>query len=307
MAANAGRKRKHDEVLDAITILPCPSADFETALKLTPIITVQKYEIPFHWLSGTKSRHFRGSLIISRPDEVLITKTDGDRGLYAIELAAPGIYGLSRLSKDVKLKEIRRLTKSRLAYSESSHDFSDFPKEENWWLQLREPLMTPANIMLTPTRLVLSRSNDQAYGDVKNLKPKALDTVTGPMVQESRGDLKQQYLNFLFLSRSSLAYFAKSTLARARTEAVDVTLHIQVLKSLLLPIDGLERKYRETIPRYVQAIDRASIELDAVEITFVKKWLSKIAEMNSIGLPPKIDDDIDALKLREYCCMSFTH
>lgn len=78
--------------------------------------------------------------------------------------------------------------------------------------------------------------------------------------------LKAQYTEALYRSRASLAYFAKGPLSRVRAAFADnndanarlISL-VDYLRTLIIPISVLDKKYRETLPDLISQMPNANV------------------------------------------------
>lgn len=105
------------------------------------------------------------------------------------------------------------------------------------------------------------------HGDPKPLCQQGNDPVlASPFdavpsnVQSVLETLHQQYLETLYTSKTSLAYFAKGPLVRARTQIQSMpTPHHSVLadfcRDSIIPIKKMDLKYRDSIVNVLQALD----------------------------------------------------
>jgi len=76
---------------------------------------------------------------LDSPGNILITKTDGERQLSAVEKVSDGVFTLFKLSPLVKMKDVRRLALlARKAVSPDSEKVEVGKKclEKDWWADL---------------------------------------------------------------------------------------------------------------------------------------------------------------------------
>ena len=103
--------------------------------------------------------------------------------------------------------------------------------------------------------------------------------------------IKAQYKEFLYRSKASLAYFAKGPLSRARAGFSDetdspTTRHclIEHLRALIIPLDILDKKYREALPCLVKELPSANISDDERhEVTAKYKKSTRRSKKERIG------------------------
>jgi DNA replication regulator SLD3 len=183
---------------------------------------------------------------------ILITRSEADRSLYAIEWVSRGIYAMCKLGGWVKEKA---LVGAALSAKEErqpaivNQDAGD--NDSTWWMSARAnipPLPMPLPMSGTPTE----RAGDSAAAGVlfsmKCWKPKApLETTrfldsnpcsrgdqsivnmivqspepmertaaTEQLAQDIFDMVRTQYFETLYISKASLAYFPKGPLSRLR-------------------------------------------------------------------------------------------
>ncbi|KAJ9389641.1 hypothetical protein DTO063F5_2134 [Paecilomyces variotii] len=107
--------------------------------------------------------------------------------------------------------------------------------------------------------------------------------------------LRRQYLEALYASKTSVAYFAKGPLTRCRTAfqlSKDTSTKpgdlISFYRDAILPVKKVDLKYRETLPAMVNDIALASSEDEATSRT--KKRKSKKKKLGKDGLYPEEQD-----------------
>lgn len=123
----------------------------------------------------------------------------------------------------------------------------------------------------------------------------------------STTSVNSQYLEALYSTKTSLAYFAKSTLSRARSELQRVEHFlaenplISILQNLIFKMDDFNAKYDEFIPTAVQenVYSTTFIVTDEERKYLIQKFKrngGEDDEINESTLQRKIND----LKIREY-------
>ncbi|KAL8907276.1 MAG: hypothetical protein Q9207_001517 [Kuettlingeria erythrocarpa] len=127
------------------------------------------------------------------------------------------------------------------------------------------PVGSEASFYTTQTHRADPRSLKSGHGRPLDLqKPDYLKQQRDP--QSVLKSLKAQYTETLYRSRASLAYFAKGPLSRARAAFTDknganaslISL-VDYLRTLIIPISVLDKKYRETLPDIISQIPSANI------------------------------------------------
>ena len=119
--------------------------------------------------------------------------------------------------------------------------------------------------------------------------------------------VKSQYLEALYSTKTSLAYFAKSALSRARSEfqRVEHSLAenplISILQNLILKVDDFNTKYEEFIPAAVKEnVHTATfIITDEERKHLIRKFKRNGGEDDEIN-ESTLQREINDLKIREY-------
>ncbi|KAI5808842.1 DNA replication regulator SLD3-domain-containing protein [Peziza echinospora] len=324
--ASVSKKRKRDEekVLlgEPFIIQPHTSSVFESAIKITPAVVFPRKCVPPSWLSGMPPRLFSASIpALDAPGYVLITKTEGERPLSAVEKISEGVFTLCKLSANVKMGEVRRLAqivrKPTLPAPEYVHPSKICP-EKDWWTQiLLDGFDLDAAGAGGGNSVVLSMMHPktQPAQDVRLLSPPAeIVEFREPTPAEILGQVLSQYLEALYVAKTSIAYFTKSTLSRARvkfqqevtpgvgTSPQGIDQLVEYLQGMLLPLDKMDVKYKKTV---IQIATEDTIEdgtmLKNGEEEYVHRWVKvnfndKIIQHND----PLLKRQIDELKIREY-------
>lgn len=103
--------------------------------------------------------------------------------------------------------------------------------------------------------------------------------------------LRSQYAEALYHSKGSLAYFAKGPLSRARTTFhfecdanLDLNNLLDFLKSLVVSIPQIDKKYKETVPRLVDEMKVFAAASDDENQLRSKRRKSKKIKLGKDGL-----------------------
>ena len=264
---------------------------------VTPVVTIPRPLLPIDWLVGSSPRIFsvhRTLLIpsINGIEPVIVAKVEGEKSMVVIEQIDKCLYTMCTLRKDLKLKDVRTVAKSAKDLSLQVQEQADDPRmeigEDEWWRgmvvrpkqgqgehpslqlqflledepspQVEEPPATEENEMLTFTRHDSEFSADSGY-------------VSSPQDPHSiaRTGLISQYLEALYSTKTSLAYFAKSALSRARAEfqrledlSEDNSL-ISFLRTMVFSMDDFNTKYETFLPTMTKEDNGASTPLSISE------------------------------------------
>ncbi|KAL2178715.1 DNA replication regulator SLD3-domain-containing protein [Thermothelomyces heterothallicus CBS 202.75] len=124
------------------------------------------------------------------------------------------------------------------------------------------------------------------------------DPFAQPNAEEIFSNLRAQYIEALYHSKGSLAYFAKGPLSRARAafnldwetnlNMIDL---VEFLKSLVMTTVAIDKKYRETIPEIVAKM-KTTVQESETGASKPKKRKNKKPKLGKDGLYPGEIDHI---------------
>jgi len=303
---------------------------------------------------------------IEQPEgpDVLIARLDHDAHFYAVERVQEGIYSLCRLGQWVDIGQLQAAAyitvKRSLREVEISHTVES---EGRWW---HTAILVPRDehrgkrrkdecrAQADPTRPQLPVSEDYTRAGAQELQAEGFDKLSVSVPEddspacslEVRADLQvvsahivNQYLEALYLSKTSLAYFPKGPLSRARaalnfdqTTAAQRQELAQFIRSMILTMIAMDKKYKERIPSTIKLLTQPILPLTdasavtakpikvrtgkkmklgkdgfyAVEETFLEKWLlDDDSDPNSTDAPTlengnrSLNTKVSQLRLRE--------
>ncbi|KAI9728613.1 MAG: hypothetical protein M1828_002719 [Chrysothrix sp. TS-e1954] len=214
-----------------------------------------------------------------RDSKILIVNFDDEKPLYALECVARGTYAVCPLDEAVNIQDLRAIASDiKPEHVRSSAILPKHNSATDWWSQCAVPLgLNHANGKAAepdcgPERSAAGRDSQQtSIPEQTDAQPVAnefapLELSSPP--EEVHENLVRQYLDTLYLSRSSLAYFSKGPLSRARAASSHYRsqdhgvsgLHgfIENLRAMLLKPSTIDKKYvarlPEVIKKYVQQI-----------------------------------------------------
>ncbi|WPG99804.1 Hypothetical protein R9X50_00262300 [Acrodontium crateriforme] len=238
---------------------------------------------------------------------VLIAEESQYDHLYAIEKISHRVYSLCRLVKWVDNKDI--IERSR--HSSESDEW--LPKRralhsvENarpWWAraaievslsvqevdhlpELRMNKIQESNTQPTSSswpRIEVPIPIDTPLQEQAGLESIDQSDIQPPTAQESFQELAKHYMETLYLSRTSLAYFVKGPLSRARA-AFSTTSHpslsvlelVGFLREAVLPSTAMDKKYREGISSIIKELPAVNTESPEKSLKSKKKrkWRTK--------------------------------
>ncbi|KAK5139012.1 hypothetical protein LTR04_003987 [Oleoguttula sp. CCFEE 6159] len=222
---------------------------------------------------------------------ILVAQSAVDGSVYAVEEIRTGVYALCKLGSWVKAGDIQLLRQNRAAVRlKSAQTTSRGPDDGRWWD--RAAVQQPPGMELgtkRPTHRSLSMTRPafevteicSAATPSPALSPPAYEAaqiidvsqmVTSPVVkplpepfeqssaQEVTQTIVAQYLETLYLSKTSLAYFSKGPLSRARAafstgieSSPQLSDLIVFLRSMVLTLSVMDKKYRTKLPDTILA------------------------------------------------------
>ena len=132
-----------------------------------------------------------------------------------------------------------------------------------------------------------------------------------PPIAEILDQVWRQYFDTLYLAKTSLAYFSKSTLSRARATFHDVEVTMsrnrfdqldEFLRKMVLPLDRVDTKYRKSL---VQSVLEYDVDDSTVfgpdEESFIQRWkLLTFGERFIKESDQEFKQHLEKLKIREY-------
>ena len=231
---------------------------------------------------------------------VLIAKLDDNKSLYAIEYDSPNRYVIFRLGSRTDLNKIysvaihsRQTAASRpqsragsistpggddvFMDRNSQIDGPKFSKKKKLAIEALTSMVRKPSVASTisqddwstiPNPLLAATTADTPMSEApsQSYSPASQEVVAPPPEptrEEVLENIRSQYLENLYLSKASTAYFAKGPLSRARATYqldIDSTYNmkelIDFLKTLILPSKTLESKYKANDGGVVEAISK---------------------------------------------------
>lgn len=229
---------------------------------------------------------------------VLVAEHNG-KSLYAIEQVRPGLYAQCRLGSWVTLSQLGGLLDKKgcliPAPKRLRLDSTDY-----WWrtitafrkdkgqlhpeertgqpclkksLDLGKPGYITTGPNLSPQEVPSAApglSLDPATTSFKGTPPPELPQLPSDQpfrdLEDLLSSIRKQYMESLYKSKASLAYFAKGPLSRARAAFLDghdapACPHrlVEYLRTLIIPLSLLDQKYRDTLPTLVAQLPSANM------------------------------------------------
>ncbi|SPQ18863.1 8f4586e2-0664-49bf-884a-de2f2ffa8fd7 [Thermothielavioides terrestris] len=220
---------------------------------------------------------------------LLLARSETSRMVYAVERESNGLYVLCKLGSWVDIEKLSR-TATVVCRERLRSACPAKPESEN---AAAPPLTTPSLYKANKRRrlaideiqsLVRKRTMSVTEKEPQNQAPIATeetpasrrdesrpttpadahdpapsdDLLSQPNADEIFQNIRAQYMEALYHSKGSLAYFAKGPLSRARAafhldwdSNLDMNDLVDFLKSLVVTTVVIDKKYRETIPEIV--------------------------------------------------------
>ncbi|KAF2019119.1 hypothetical protein BU24DRAFT_418721 [Aaosphaeria arxii CBS 175.79] len=260
-----------------------------------------------------------GHDIASAVPKVLIARYETKRTLYAIERVQPRVYSLCKLAGWLKEKDVASLwdPASLTLYPSLPKVVTSGAVTTKWWEQavvqtqpdenaakrVRLSMFRPAVKPVEPPREVPVQEAGNIEKSMSNDAPKLDDTVPAefsgmpietPSPQQLLENLAHQYLDAVYLSKMSLAYFAKGPITRVRNaftsseEGAPPTHELVTsLRTMLLSHKASDKKYREKLPEVIKAILPGSFSDDELETAAKPKKSKKKMKLNRSGIYPQ--------------------
>ncbi len=256
-----------------------------------------------------------------RTNTVLIARSEADgSALYAVERVRKGVYASCKLGAWVTASQIQDIAARRGGDGKAVGvpEPTTEPDGQSWWKRVAVTGIPPAkstkDIRCCPQLSMTRTKRAGVNGHItppeeapehNDVKSDALNGVAAqvsedhlpeqpPTAQQVFETLVSQYLQALYLSKTSLAYFAKGPLSRARAafstgdDSMPVTELATLLRSMLLSSQVLDKKYREKLPDVVKAFPLAMFsdeeQDDAAVSKIAKKRKPKQLKLGRDGL-----------------------
>jgi DNA replication regulator SLD3 len=290
------------------TIRPCTESPYSKPSTFKPIRVIGRSQLPLNFLDTTPDDNFAANALFSShidvlesernegqnprdAPRVLIARFETKRTLYAVERVQAHVYSICRLASWLKEKDVLELWDPS-----NLQAIPNMPKVErsttelrSWWqhaavetLPAERPIkrarmtMMRKNIVPEPAKdTVQQRFDSPATYDPFPVPTNAINTdgpeehFAAPSPQEQLESLVQQYLDAVYMSKTSLAYFAKGPIARIRNaftspeQGAPPTYElVAFLRAMLLTPKASEKKYYEKLPDIIKALPPGSLSDD---------------------------------------------
>lgn len=307
-------------------------------LTVIPVASFPRVFFPISWLSGSKPRVFsthsaENLTRIIGLGVVMVAKIEGEKSMVIIERVDDHVYSMCSLRKDLKIKDVRSVAKMsrdkdiKLEVKQMCAAIAAMPVEgSEWWRGmavqgLQSDLNRQVSLKFLNTEIpsiesvprFLTATNCGVSMEMAVDAPSSEELFTrhGSEFSADSGyvslnespvnpihTIKSQYLEALYSTKTSLAYFAKSALSRARSEytSEDGSL-LSVLSHLILKGYQFNLKYEAVVPNFLKDDDLSSSEFITEE---EQRYLSrKFLRSEGVDHQTTTQREINDLKIRE--------
>ncbi|KAF2632047.1 hypothetical protein BU25DRAFT_406562 [Macroventuria anomochaeta] len=314
------------------TIRLYPDSPYTKPATFKPIRVISRSQLPLTFLDTTAGEQFPpNGLFTAHIDvlendggdreqeiatpKVLIAQYETKRTLYAMERVQARVYSICKLALWLKEKEVVELwdPANVSSYPACSILGTDHNAGGPWWqhavleAQIVERPVKRARMSMVrrPAEAVhIKAGPQQELGHVTTpsvelegaIAPETTQepTIQTPTAYEQLDSLVQQYLDALYTSKTSLAYFAKGPITRIRNtftspdESAPPTHElVTFLRSMLLSPKAGEKKYHEKLPAVIKSIPVGIVsDEEAVTKTNKVKKSKKKMKLNRDGVYP---------------------
>ncbi|KAH7130701.1 DNA replication regulator SLD3-domain-containing protein [Dendryphion nanum] len=284
----------------AFTIKPCPESPYDKPSTFRPVRIIGRSQLPLTLLDTCPDDHFAPNRLFSaRIDvlesyheaqekgdispKVLIACYETNKTLYAIERVQQHVFSLCKLTNWLKEKDVASLwDPSSLKFYPTLHKPEITHMEDmKWWQQavvqtedVKKPtkrarisMLRPKPEPVEPTLMqVPGERTVQVLAPVDNVVSETSNAVLeipleAPSPLKLVENMVQQYLDAIYMSKTSLAYFAKGPITRLRAAftspdegAPPTSELVTFFRSMLLSHKASDKKYREKLPEIVKSM-----------------------------------------------------
>jgi DNA replication regulator SLD3 len=284
------------------TIKAHPESPYQKPATFKPVRVIGRSQLPLTFLDTTADDSFVANSLFSAhinvlenddaheetgndTPRVLIARYDNKRTLYAIERVQTRVYSIRKLAGWLKEKDVSELWDPAFlqAYPVTSGVGMSTAETGDWW-QHAAVEARPLEQHAKQTRMAMMRKAQapklmqepeaQRFDSPATYQPLTNNSIpisiqeeqiSLPSPQEQLELLVQQYLDAVYMSKTSLAYFAKGPITRIRNtftspEEGAPSTHelVTFLRSMLLSPKASEKKYYEKLPAIIQALPPGS-------------------------------------------------
>ncbi|KAF2182215.1 hypothetical protein K469DRAFT_712827 [Zopfia rhizophila CBS 207.26] len=314
----------------SFVIKPCPESVYDKPSTFMPTHIIDRSQLPLMFLDTSPNPSFPPNRLFSAQidileqhhdaqnaeagtSKVLIARYETNKTFYAIERVQSRVYSLCRLASWLKEKDVADLwdLSNLTIYPILSHVEKNGSNGEHWWqeaavkiepeekpakrvrMSMLRPKDEPAPVETSPADPQPGNSVVENPEMVMNDVPLEL-SIEPPSAQQILDALVQQYLDAVYMSKTSLAYFTKGPISRARAaftsseEGVPPTYElVSFLRLMLLSHKASEKKYREKLPEVIKSIPPGFFSDEDVERVSKTKKSKKKIKLSRDGMYPQ--------------------
>lgn len=311
------------------SIRPYPDSPYTTPATFKPIRVLLRSQLPLTFLdTATGNRLPPNGLFAAHIDvlkhqerdaqqdtgvpRVLIAQYEASRTFYAIERISTRMYSMCMLATWIKEKDIKQLWSPTNLGAYAAQMAFDASKSGGgpWWQSavvetklverpIKRMSMMRQTLETVPVKAELQEDvicTAELDGVLAPASPQE-PTMDVPTAQEQLESLVQQYLDAVYTSKTSLAYFAKGPITRIRNKFTSPTENapptcelVAFLRSMLLSPKASEKKYYEKLPAAIRAMPiGVGSDEEVVTRPSKSKLTKKKTKLNRDGVYPVED------------------
>ncbi|KAI5788155.1 DNA replication regulator SLD3-domain-containing protein [Pyronema domesticum] len=322
--------RKRKRVMDPQPVLAGPftiqphTPPFDAPSRVTPTVVLPRSHIPISWLSGAPSRLFETPCDqppLCSPGYMIISKLEGERQLSAIEMVQEGVYAIYKLSTLLRMKDIRKAASDSRGWTGQAGLAGQAAQTDGGLDQAMQAVRLDMGLPLESVDIAMANCEERTTTEPNETLPSPPPTAAGelpptepmqtpPPMSEILDQVRRQYLDTLYLTKTSLAYFSKSTLSRARASCHDFEETPPAnrfdelnsfLRQMVLPLDKMDIKYRKSLVQCAlenDVDDKTVFRTD--EESFIQRWRAAVFEDRFVGEnDTELKGKLEELKNRE--------
>lgn len=343
------KKRKAEDEVEGhadkkqFVLRPSPSSMYDRPSTFRPLHLLDRARLPLCYLDTTASeskvaqqRFFTCDADLlgkenSSVPQLLIARLDVDKTLYAVEKVERNTYAVCRLAHWVRPKDLKgddagslpgrvplhRVSGNATISKRDREGKSKATSVTKIVATIPEPPATESGSNQAPSEAGIPRPWQADEHDLAALEELAAetDTASPPLTQRRMFEkLVCQYMETLYFSKTSLAFFAKGPLSRARAAFTAAEGKLTVvelaafLRSLCIQSSSLDKKYREKLPEVLNGLVNApGSDDDTYSKTPVKKKAPRRLHPTRGGMFPLEEDYVQRWWSADHDCTSKSH
>jgi DNA replication regulator SLD3 len=288
------------------TIRPHPESPYDKPATFKPVRVIGRSQLPLTFLDTSSDKYFAPNSLFASHIEiledaefhdgesgsprVLIARFEAKKTLYAIERVQPRVYSICRLASWLKEKDVADLWDPSNLQVPAMRPKPETVKvtRGEWWqhavvaMKPVEPPVRRARVLMMrpkprPETITMDSHRPDSTSVLQNVG--TLNTIPVelplepladlPSPQEQLNLLVHQYLDAVYMSKTSLAYFAKGPITRIRNAftssddgAPPTHELVAFLRTMLLSPKASEKKYYGKLPSLIKALPPGSYSDD---------------------------------------------